>query len=237
MQTKLQNWLVCLLIVTMVSLVGCNAQPGTSAAPTGLPTPSSPAPTATASSSPQAVGLPRLAGKATIVMTVKGAPITMELDGANAPVTAGNFVDLVNRKVYDGLVFHRVVREPQPFVVQGGDPQSKSPNVPLDRLGTGGFIDPVTQQARNIPLEITPSNAKEPIYSRTLSDAGVNVAPKLKHTRGAVAMARSMASRFRFVAVLHRAGRSATVGWRVCGVWVCDAGNGNGGQDSAGRSN
>ena len=191
MQTKLQNWLVSLSIVAMVSLVGCNAQSGTSAAPTGSPTSSSPSSSPTVTGSPQAVGVPRLDGKATVVMTVKGSPITMELDGTSAPVTVGNFVDLVNRKVYDGLVFHRVVREPQPFVVQGGDPQSKNPNVPLDRLGTGGFIDPTTQQARDIPLEITPSNAKEPIYSQTFSSAGIKVAPKLKHTRGAVAMARS----------------------------------------------
>lgn len=190
MQTKLQNWLVCLLVITMFALVGCNSQPETSAAPTGSPTPS---PSTPASSSPAATTLPRLEGKATVVMTVKGAPITMELDGTSAPITAGNFVDLVNRKVYDGLVFHRVVREPQPFVVQGGDPQSKNPNVPLDRLGTGGFIDPATQQPRDIPLEITPRDAKEPIYSRTFREAGVNVPPKLRHTRGAVAMARSQA--------------------------------------------
>lgn len=189
MQTKFQNWLVCLFIVTMFALVGCNSQQGSSAAPSGSPTPSSPSPTATGS--PTVTVLPRLEGKATVVMTVKGAPITMELDGTSAPITAGNFVDLVNRKVYDGLVFHRVVREPQPFVVQGGDPQSKNPNVPLDRLGTGGFVDPATQQPRNIPLEITPQNAKEPIYSRTFGEAGVNVPPKLRHTRGAVAMARS----------------------------------------------
>lgn len=190
MQTKLRNWLVCLFVVTMVSLVGCNPQQGTSAAPTGSPTPST-LPTATPS--PQTVGLPRLDGKATVVMMVKGSPITMELDGTSAPITAGNFVDLVNRKVYDGLVFHRVVREPQPFVVQGGDPQSKDPNVPIDRLGTGGYIDPTTRQPREIPLEILPQNAKEPIYSRTFDEAGVNVPPKLRHTRGAVAMARSQA--------------------------------------------
>ncbi|MER3433391.1 MAG: peptidylprolyl isomerase [Leptolyngbya sp. ERB_1_1] len=191
MQTKFQSWLACLLIVTMFSLMGCNGQQGTSATQTGSPTPGSPSPTATITSSPQAASLPRLEGKATVVMTVKGSPITMELDGTSAPITAGNFVDLVNRKIYDGLVFHRVVREPQPFVVQGGDPQSKNPNVPIDRLGTGGFIDPATQQPRNIPLEITPRNAKEPIYSRTLSDAGIDAPPKLRHTRGAVAMARS----------------------------------------------
>lgn len=190
MQTKLQTWLTSLLIITLLAVVGCNGQPQSSATPAGSPTPSSPSPTATPA---QTTELPRLQGKATVVITVKGSPITMELDGTSAPITAGNFVDLVNRKVYDGLVFHRVVREPQPFVVQGGDPQSRNPNVPIDRLGTGGFIDPGTQQPRDVPLEITPQKAKEPIYSRTLAEAGIDTPPKLRHTRGAVAMARSQA--------------------------------------------
>lgn len=135
--------------------------------------------------------LPVLEGKATVVMTVKGSPITMEVDGTNAPITAGNFVDLVQRGVYDGLVFHRVVREPQPFVVQGGDPQSKNPNFPQQRLGTGGFTDPKTGVQRYIPLEIKPKGATSPIYSKTLESAGVSDKPELQHTRGAVAMARS----------------------------------------------
>jgi len=134
--------------------------------------------------------LPVLEGKATVVMTVKGSPITIEVDGTNAPITAGNFVDLVNRGVYDGLVFHRVVRQPQPFVVQGGDPQSKDPN-PRQPLGTGGFIDPKTGTERYIPLEIKPEEAEAPIYGQTLETAGVSGSPELKHTRGAVAMARS----------------------------------------------
>lgn len=135
--------------------------------------------------------LPRLEGKATVVMTVNGSPITIEVDGSRAPITAGNFVDLVNRGVYDGLVFHRVVREPQPFVVQGGDPQSKDPKVPSSRLGTGGFIDPATSKERNIPLEITPEGAESPLYSQTFEASRQNAKPVLSHTRGAVAMARS----------------------------------------------
>lgn len=135
--------------------------------------------------------LPVLEGKATVVMTIKGSPITIEVDGTNAPITAGNFVDLVQRGVYDGLVFHRVVRQPQPFVVQGGDPQSKNPNFPQQRLGTGGFINPKTGAQRYIPLEIKPKGATSPIYSKTLESAGVSDTPELQHTRGAVAMARS----------------------------------------------
>jgi peptidyl-prolyl cis-trans isomerase B (cyclophilin B) len=124
-------------------------------------------------------------------MLVKGAPVVVEVDGTNAPITAGNFVDLVQRGVYNGLVFHRVIRQPEPFVVQGGDPQSKNPNVPIEQLGTGNFVDPATQQPRYIPLEIVPAGAAKPLYHQTFSDAGLTAAPKLKHTRGALAMARS----------------------------------------------
>jgi peptidyl-prolyl cis-trans isomerase B (cyclophilin B) len=76
-------------------------------------------------------------------------------------------------------------------VVQGGDPQGKDPNFPAQRLGTGGFIDPETSQERYIPLEIKPKGAEAPIYSKTLKTAGISDAPVLRHTRGAVAMARS----------------------------------------------
>ena len=35
------------------------------------------------------------------------------------PITAGNFIDLVEQEFYDGIIFHRVISN---FVVQGGDP-------------------------------------------------------------------------------------------------------------------
>jgi len=50
---------------------------------------------------------------------VNGSPIMVEVDGNNAPVTAGNFVDLVDRGLDAGVSFHRVIPD---FVVQGGDP-------------------------------------------------------------------------------------------------------------------
>lgn len=36
-----------------------------------------------------------------------------------APITAGNFIKLINKKFYDGIIFHRVAKG---FVIQGGDP-------------------------------------------------------------------------------------------------------------------
>ena len=126
--------------------------------------------------------LPKLVGKATVVMTVNGSPITRELNGDNAPISAGNFVDLVQKGFYDGLTFHRVISSPQPFVAQGGDPKGN---------GTGGYIDKKTGRERTIPLEITPKGAEEPIYGKTFKMANVKKAPELQHKAGALAMARS----------------------------------------------
>lgn len=157
---------------------------------TGCTTPTSTASTASDLTDTYA-GLPRLEGEATVELIVKGSPVLIQVDGSNAPITAGNFVDLVQRGVYNGLSFHRVVRDPSPFVVQGGDPQSADPNFPASQLGTGGFTDPATTTTRYIPLEIKPSGSTEPIYGSTFSSAGITAAPELPHTRGAVAMARS----------------------------------------------
>jgi len=137
--------------------------------------------------------LPQLNGLATVVLLVNGQPITIAVNGNEAPITAGNYVDLVERRVYDGVMFHRVVREPTPFVVQGGDPRSQDPSIPANQLGTGGFIDPATGQRRNIPLEIKPVGADEPIYGQTFASAGITAPPVLPHTQGAVAMARATA--------------------------------------------
>ncbi|MBD0311519.1 MAG: peptidylprolyl isomerase, partial [Microcoleus sp. T3-bin5] len=129
-----------------------------------------------------------LPGKAIVVQIINGQPVTIEVDGTNAPITAGNFVDLVERGIYDGVMFHRVVRQPDPFVVQGGDPRSRDTRIPASQLGTGSFIDPDTNEARFIPLEIKPQGAAEPVYNQVVTQT-----PQLPHTRGAVAMARSNA--------------------------------------------
>lgn len=187
MQIAIRRWLLLSVMIGSLVLGACSTSPVASLNKTN---PSNPATTTQADDS-QRSNLPRLEGKATVVLKVKGAPITIEVDGANAPITAGNFVDLVQRGVYNGTMFHRVVREPQPFVVQGGDPQGKDRKIPAESLGTGSFIDPQTSQVRYIPLEIKPKDATQPLYSETFDKAGISKPPVLRHTRGAVAMARS----------------------------------------------
>jgi peptidyl-prolyl cis-trans isomerase B (cyclophilin B) len=72
----------------------------------------------------------------TVVITLdKGGEITLELFPADAPKTVENFLKLASSGFYDGTTFHRV--EPG-FVVQGGDPNSKTLKQGDPKLGTGG---------------------------------------------------------------------------------------------------
>lgn len=189
---KIRQWLLSILLACALIVAGCDGSATQSATSDNVNAVGDPtvSPVTQAQNSPMS-NLPKLEGKATVEMTVNGSLVTIEVDGTSAPITAGNFIDLVNQGVYDGVAFHRVVREPQPFVVQGGDPQSKNPKVPMAQLGTGGFIDPATSQERYIPLEIQPAGEEQPLYSKTFDEARIKDQPKLKHSRGAVAMARS----------------------------------------------
>ncbi|WP_404987487.1 peptidylprolyl isomerase [Clostridium culturomicium] len=55
-----------------------------------------------------------------------GSIIKVELYPETAPNTVRNFISLANDKFYDGLIFHRVIKD---FMIQGGDPLGN---------GTGG---------------------------------------------------------------------------------------------------
>ncbi len=50
----------------------------------------------------------------------------VEIHDDIVPITGGNFLDLVDAKFYDGIIFHRVIDN---FIIQGGDPTG---------TGTGG---------------------------------------------------------------------------------------------------
>lgn len=63
--------------------------------------------------------------QATITME-DGAEMVITLYPKMAPNTVANFISLANSGFYDGLTFHRVVKD---FIIQGGDPNGD---------GTGG---------------------------------------------------------------------------------------------------
>lgn len=68
-----------------------------------------------------------------------------------APITGGNFLDLVNEKYYDGVIFHRVIDD---FMIQGGDPTG---------TGTGGpgysIDDEFAPNLSNVQKTISMANA------------------------------------------------------------------------------
>ena len=49
-----------------------------------------------------------------------GDIIKAELYPEIAPISVNNFISLINKNFYDGLIFHRVIRG---FMIQGGDPE------------------------------------------------------------------------------------------------------------------
>ena len=55
-----------------------------------------------------------------------GGVMKLELYPEIAPVSVNNFISLINKGFYNGVIFHRVI--PQ-FMIQGGDPEGR---------GTGG---------------------------------------------------------------------------------------------------
>ncbi len=87
-----------------------------------------------------------------------GDMIRVELYPEIAPNTVNNFISLVKKGFYDGVIFHRVIPG---FMIQGGDPQGK---------GMGG-----------------------PGYSIRGEFSGNGFPNTLKHDRGVLSMARTMA--------------------------------------------
>jgi len=72
----------------------------------------------------------------TAAMTLaSGGVITVELFPSDAPKHVENFLKLARAGFYDGQRFHRVVPG---FVVQIGDPQSKTLPMDAPAMGTGG---------------------------------------------------------------------------------------------------
>lgn len=54
-----------------------------------------------------------------VVLETTEGTIKLELFNSTMPITAGNFLKLVEDEFYNGVIFHRVIPN---FMVQGGDP-------------------------------------------------------------------------------------------------------------------
>lgn len=104
--------------------------------------------------------LPRLLGRAKVRLHTTAGDLITVVDGYNAPLTAGAFVDLVQRGFYNGLGFNRAEEF---YILQTGDPEGEA----------YGFVDPRTRQLRTVPLEIRIANEGQPLYDLTFEDMGL----------------------------------------------------------------
>jgi len=139
MSRKIVSILVVLFMQLLV-VAGCSSNPSTP-----------PAPVAPDKGVKQATSAKNSVAK---FETSKG-DFTIELFEDKAPITTKNFIDLVNKKFYDGLIFHRVI---DGFMIQGGDPKGN---------GTG---DP----GYKIPDEFHPDLKHDAAGILSMANAGPN---------------------------------------------------------------
>lgn len=100
----------------------------------------------------------------TAVLETSLGNITVELFTDVMPITAGNFIELAKSGFYDGLHFHRVIKN---FMLQFGCPHSKDPNSPRAGTGNGpkGTIadeHPANAKLSNEPGTLSMANTGRP---------------------------------------------------------------------------
>jgi peptidyl-prolyl cis-trans isomerase A (cyclophilin A) len=75
-----------------------------------------------------------------VKLTTSLGEIVLELDAAKAPITVKNFLSYVDKKYYDGTIFHRVIPG---FMIQGGgftsDMTQKPTDAAIKNEGTNGL--------------------------------------------------------------------------------------------------
>lgn len=77
--------------------------------------------------------------QARLVVSVEGrGDFTIRLYTKEAPQTTARIMELAEKGFYNGLRFHRSERVPKPFLVQVGDPKSRTGDINDPSLGTNG---------------------------------------------------------------------------------------------------
>lgn len=131
--------------------------------------------------------LPRLFGRAEVTFFVRELAaskddaaartgnITVIVDGFNAPISAGNFIDLCQRGFYNRL----------PLAVDKVRSGGKKGEEEVDLVVGGryktGFVDPITGKQRRVPLEImrAETDGNRPFYGQARNTGLFTRAPPL----------------------------------------------------------
>jgi len=104
-------------------------------------------------------GGPAASGGRVLLVTSMGN-ITIGLYG-DMPITTANFKNLTSMGIYDGTIFHRVINDSSPYMIQGGDPK-----------GTG-YGDP---SIASIPDEFSSNSShnRNDLGTVAMANAGAN---------------------------------------------------------------
>ena len=94
------------------------------------------------------------AGEQIVVMETSMGTIKLRLFPEYAPKTVENFVGLIDKGYYDGLIFHRVIPD---FMIQGGDPEGTGRGG--ESLWGGKFEDEFSPNLKNLRGALSMANA------------------------------------------------------------------------------
>ncbi|TGE70916.1 peptidylprolyl isomerase [Weissella confusa] len=92
-------------------------------------------------------------GPVAVLETTKGT-VKIQLFPAQAPKTVENFVGLIEKSYYDGIIFHRVISD---FMIQGGDPTGTG--MGGESLWGDSFEDEFSDEVFNLRGALSMANA------------------------------------------------------------------------------
>ncbi len=141
----------------------------------------------------------------TVTFTMENGDVMVaELYPEIAPNTVNNFISLVKKGFYDGLIFHRVIAG---FMIQGGDPEGTGMGGPgysiKGEFSHNGFENNLkhTKGVLSMARSMHPDSAgsqffimheNAPHLDGEYAAFGKLTQGNLKHTKGVLSMARSM---------------------------------------------
>jgi len=94
----------------------------------------------------------------TVLVTTNMGDFELELFADKTPLTVANFTKLVSDGFYNGTLFHRVIDS---FMIQGGDPNTKTDNIDTYGMGGPGYaiVDEFVPGLSNVVGTISMANA------------------------------------------------------------------------------
>ena len=94
-----------------------------------------------------------------IIEMENGKQIKLELYPDKAPITVENFLKLVSAGFYDGLIFHRVIKD---FMIQGGDPEGTGMGGAKEKIKGEFLMNGVPNDLRHERGVISMARAQNP---------------------------------------------------------------------------